>query len=174
MEPTPQLMRDTMRFWASGVSVVTSVYDGLRCGMTVSAFNSLSLEPPQVLICLYKDTNVAKRIQESGLFAVSILDAEQATLSDRFAGRIPLGPDGDRFDGVPTFEAETGAPVLTNALAWVDCRVQSIHDGGTHWIVVGEVVSAGHREGDPLVYFNRRYHELQPVKEPLLERPKTV
>ncbi len=167
MEPTPQLMRDTMRFWASGVSVVTSVHDGLHCGMTVSAFNSLSLEPPQVLICLFKATSVARRIQESRLFAVSVLDADHAGISDRFAGRVPLGPDGDRFDGVPTFEAETGAKILADALAWVDCRVASIHDGGTHWIIVGEVLSAGHDEGDPLVYFNRSYHELQAQKERL-------
>jgi flavin reductase (DIM6/NTAB) family NADH-FMN oxidoreductase RutF len=158
----PQQLRDTMRLWASGVSIVTSTLDGQNTGMTVSAFNSLSLEPPMILVCMYKDTLTAQMVRDSGVLAVNILGDDQAYLSDRFSGRIPLADGEDRFDSVATSAAVTGAPILTNSLAWVDCRVQAVHDGGTHWIVVGEVVATDHRAENqaPLVYFDRAYRAL--------------
>lgn len=156
-----EALRDTLRFWASGVSIVTTFADGSRSGMTVSSFNSISLEPPLVLVCLLKDTITARQVKESGHFAVSILSEDDSYLSDRFAGRIPLAQGEDRFDGVETFTAETGSPILKQAIAWLDCTVYAIHDGGTHWIVVGLVAAAGHTEPNaPLIYFNRGYHHL--------------
>ncbi|MDZ4770138.1 MAG: flavin reductase family protein [Chloroflexota bacterium] len=165
-------LRDTLRLWGSGVCVVTSVHDDdsghHRTGMTVSAFNSLSLEPPMVLVCLNKDTHTTQMIEQSNVFAVSILADSQAHLSDRFAGRVPLPNNEDRFEGVPILTADTGSPILTDALAWMDCRVQQRHDGGTHWIVLGEVLATGQRVGmataAPLIYYNRGYHTL-PVNE---------
>ncbi|MBK8025658.1 MAG: flavin reductase family protein [Chloroflexi bacterium] len=157
-------MRDTLRFWASGVSVVTTAHDDENghhiAGMTVSAFNSLSLEPPLVLTCLNKDTTSAHLIKASGLLAVSILTSEQAYLSDRFAGRVPLASNEDRFDGIPIFTAVTGAPILRGALAWLDCHVRTIQDGSTHWIVISEVLAAGHIDASavPLLYYNRAYN----------------
>lgn len=158
----PQHMRDTMRLWASGVSIVTSTLDGQHTGMTVSAFNSLSLEPPMVLVCMYKDTLTAQMVRDAGVLAINILGDDQAYLSDRFAGRVPLADGEDRFDGVATISAVTGAPILSDSLAWVDCRVQAVHDGGTHWIAVGEVLATGHRDANqaPLVYFDRGYRTL--------------
>ncbi|MBL8131135.1 MAG: flavin reductase family protein [Anaerolineae bacterium] len=156
-------MRDTLRFWGSGVSVVTTAHDDTEghqiAGMTVSAFNSLSLDPPLVLTCLSKDTTTAQLIEKSGILAVSILAHEQAPLSDRFAGRIPLASNEDRFDGVPIFTAVTGSPILRGALAWLDCRVHAMHDGSTHWIVISEVLADGHIESGavPLLYYNRTY-----------------
>ena len=84
-------MRDTLRLWASGVAVVSTSDSSCRAGMTVSAFNSLSLDPPTILVCLQKDTRTAEVIQSSGIFAVSILGADQAYVSDRFAGRDIFG-----------------------------------------------------------------------------------
>ena len=111
--------------------------------MTVSTFNSLSLEPPQILVCLAKASVTTDLILTSRVLAVSILSSEQAHLSDRFSGRIELAPREDRFDGVSTMTAVTGSPILSEALAWIDCRVTAVHDGSTHWIVVGAVVAAG-------------------------------
>lgn len=154
-------MRDTLRLWASGVAVVTTQCEDQRAGMTVSAFNSLSLEPPLILVCLYKTTTTAKTIHECGHFAVSFLSEDQAYIADRFAGRVPLQENEDRFDGIALHTAVTGAPVLSDALAWLDCRVEQVHDGSTHWIVIGEVMAAGRRDGEaPLVYFNRNYRSL--------------
>lgn len=158
----PEAMRDTLRFWASGVSVVTSAAGEESNGLTVSAFNSLSLEPPLILVCVHKDSNTIPMIEESGIFAVSILNSEQAHLSDRFAGRIPLAEGEDRFTGVDTFTAMTGAPILKDAVAWLDCRVHTRHDGSTHWIYIGQVVATG-RSTDtesPLLYFDRNYREV--------------
>jgi flavin reductase (DIM6/NTAB) family NADH-FMN oxidoreductase RutF len=157
-------MRDTLRLWASGVTVVTSQHDSQRAGMTVSAFNSLSLEPPLVLVCLFKDTRLAQMVTDSRIFAISILNAEQAALSDRFAGRVPLAEGEDRFDSVTTTTAVTGSPILTDALAWLDCRVHALHDGGTHWIVVGAVQATGqHYDAHPapLIYYNRAYRQME-------------
>ena len=156
-------MRDTLRLWASGVTVVTSRQGEQRAGMTVSAFSSLSLEPPLVVVCVYKDTLVSEMIQASGKFAVSILHADQSYLSDRFSGRIPLGPDEDRFDGVSFTQGKDGSPVLTDAIAWLDCRLHARHDGATHWIFIGEVQATQRRLTDnaPLLYFDRDYRQLE-------------
>lgn len=164
-------LRDTLRFWSSGVTVVaTTAADQERnyAGMTVSAFNSVSLEPPQILVCLAKDTTTANTLLRSQVFSVSMLSGDQAALSDRFAGRVDLPANGDRFDGVPITTAVTGAPILQEALAWLDCRVAAIHDGGSHWIVVGGVVASGHKDAPPpppLVYFNRAYYALTPEQD---------
>ena len=162
MSINPDEMRDTLRFWPSGVTVVTTSDGERRAGMTVSAFSSLCLEPPLVVICIYKDTLVGAMIQETGRFGVSILHEDQSYLSDRFSGRIPLAPGEDRFDGVSVSQGKDGSPVLTDAIAWLDCRLHAQHDGGTHWIFVGQVVATQRRLTDnaPLIYFDRDYRTL--------------
>ncbi|MDL1902613.1 flavin reductase family protein [Anaerolineae bacterium CFX9] len=158
---TAQQMRDTMRLWASGVSVVTSANEHGRSGMTVSAFNSLSLEPPLILVCLSKEANTAHLVTETGCFGVSFLGEQHAQLSDRFAGRIEPPAGGDRFTGLNVLHAETGVPLLADAVAWLDCKVHQIHDGSTHWIVIGEVLATGQGATEmPLLYYNRKYRAL--------------
>jgi flavin reductase (DIM6/NTAB) family NADH-FMN oxidoreductase RutF len=163
----PQALRETMRLWASGVSVVTTAHGEQRSGLTVSAFNSLSLQPPMVLICLHKDSHSIPMIDESGVFAVSFLNSEQQIISDRFAGRIPFAEGEDRFTGVLTHIAATGSPIISDAIAWVDCKVASKHDGSTHWIYIGEVQATGQNSltTAPLLYFDRAYRTMQ--REPV-------
>lgn len=157
----PTTMRDTLRFWASGVAIVTTAHGRSRAGMTVSAFNSLSLEPPLILICLHKDAGTAQLIRESNQFAVSILGNDHAYLSDRFAGRIPLAENEDRFDGVPLISAVTGSPILSESVAWLDCKVHEVFDGSTHWIITGLAVAAGRGTSEaPLIYYDRNYRML--------------
>ncbi len=160
-------LRDTLRLWGSGVSIVTTAHttpDGVttRAGMTVSAFNSLSLEPPMILVCLNKEATAMHTLDQSNVFAVSILAENQAHLSDRFSGRVPVASHADRFEGVETYTVHTGSPIIQDALAWLDCRVHQRHDGNTHWIIVGEVLATGQHAdiGAPLIYFNRNYHTL--------------
>jgi flavin reductase (DIM6/NTAB) family NADH-FMN oxidoreductase RutF len=162
----PQILRLTMRQWATGVTVVTSVAGADRSGMTVSSFTSVSLEPPTVLVCLNKNTHTHALVAKSGVYAISLLAANQEALSNRFAG---FEPDlEDRFDGVPIATAETGAPLLVGALAWLDCRVKQSVDTSTHTIYIGEVVDVQvHSEDEPLIYHNRRYRllvDLPPAK----------
>lgn len=159
----PQLLRTTLRYWASGVTIVTTKLGDQRGGMTVSAFNSLSLEPAQIVICLNKDASSMPLLKESGIFAVNILATHQNAISDLFGGRIKLEEGKDRFDGLSLKTAATGAPILTDALAYLDCRVKSTHDGETHWIIIGEVLATEVQSEPhaPLVYYNRGYRKLE-------------
>ena len=143
--------------FASGVTVVTTVQDGKLRGVTVSAFSSVSLNPPLVMVCLANESESKDWIAESGIFAVNILSDEQEFLSERFAARAPIV--NARFDGVPYHTAITGSPILADSLAWYDCRVEAMHDGGDHTIFIGRVEAVGFgAEGkSPLVYFANRY-----------------
>jgi flavin reductase (DIM6/NTAB) family NADH-FMN oxidoreductase RutF len=151
--------KQAMSFWASGVSVVTTQWNGENFGLTASSFNSVSLEPTLVSVNLAKSLYTHALVQQSGTFAVSILAADQADLGLRFAGLIP--EIEDRFEGLKTKVAVTGCPILLGCLAWVDCRVVHGFEAGDHTIFVGEVLEAGAQaEGQPLLYYNRDWRYL--------------
>jgi flavin reductase (DIM6/NTAB) family NADH-FMN oxidoreductase RutF len=156
----PDTMRQAMRFWATGVTVVTTEFSGERHGMTVSSFTSVSLEPPLVLVSLQNDTRTAALVQRSGVFGVTLLLENQAQISDRFAGR-EQGVD-DRFDGLETFCLESNAPLLKEGLAALDCRVVATYPIATHTLFVGQIIAArSAKEGRPLLYFNRAYRAIK-------------
>lgn len=153
-------LRRAMRAWASGVTVVTAAHDGVRHGMTVSSFTSVSLDPPLVLVSLQTATRTHALVERSGHFGVTILSAAQAGLSDRFAGRVPDAED--RLAGLETETLVSGAPLLAGGLAQLDCRVRQAIPAGGNTLFLGEVL--GLRVGEtrrPLVYFDRGYRELK-------------
>ncbi len=154
---TDQTLRKMRSLFASGVAVVTTVHEGKLRGITVSAFASVSLDPPLVLICLASESESKDWIAESGIFVVNLLSDEQEFLSERFAARAPIV--NARFDGVSYHTALTGSPILADSLAWYDCRIEATHDGGDHTIFIGRVEAVGYgAEGrQPLVYFANRY-----------------
>jgi flavin reductase (DIM6/NTAB) family NADH-FMN oxidoreductase RutF len=153
-------LRQTMRFWATGVTVVTAAHAGVQHGMTVSAFTSLTLTPPQVLISLAQNSRTHGLITHAQAFGVTILAANQQEISERFAGRV--ADEADRLAGLETFPLVTGAPMLAGGLAHLDCRVSSSLDCGASTIFIGEVVAAQSvQDGVPLLYFNRDYRELK-------------
>ncbi|MFQ3536974.1 MAG: flavin reductase family protein [Aggregatilineales bacterium] len=155
-------LRATMRQWVTGVTVVTTAFEGVRAGMTVSSFTSVSLEPPTILVCLNKNAFAHNLVKQAGIFGVSLLASEQAALSQRFAGLEP-GLSGDRFEGVPYIIAKTGAPLLEGVVGMLDCVVSAAHDASTHTIYIGEVVYAqAFPERKPLIYYNRQYQNLVP------------
>ncbi|PJF31810.1 MAG: flavin reductase [Candidatus Thermofonsia Clade 1 bacterium] len=155
-------LRATMRQWVTGVTVVTTAFEGVRVGMTVSSFTSVSLEPPTVLVCLNKNAFAHDFVQRAGVFGVSLLSSDQAALSQRFAGLDP-SITGDRFEGVPYITAKTGAPLLEGGVGVLDCVVRAAHEASTHTIYIGEVVYAqAFPERVPLIYYNRQYHNLVP------------
>ena len=159
--PHAEGLRAAMRRWPSGVTVVAASHAGKRAGMTVSAFLSVSLDPPTVLVSLEEGTEPLALAREALAFAVSILREGSDLVSGRFAGfGLPKG--ADRFEGSPVSPRVTGAPVLDAAIAWIDCRLAATHATGTHVLVLGEVVASGVAPGDakPLVYWDRAYRGL--------------
>ncbi len=157
-----QAFRDVLRHFPAGVTVVTVMTPEGRRGMTVSAFASVSPSPPLVAVILDSHHSLHPLLDQGVTegFAVNILAEDQAELSQRFA----FVKDQDRFAVGSWGEAETGAPVLEEALAWLDCRLYDKLRAGTHTIFVGEVVASrvGRPEETPLVYWNRGYRRISP------------
>lgn len=157
--------RDALRHFPAGVTIVTVKAAGEIHGLTVSAFCSVSPSPPLIAVVIdHRHTAHPFLEEEEAVFAVSILGEDQRELSDRFA----WVKDEDRFDAGDWQTAATGAPILGDALAWLDCTVRSRHTAGSHTIYVGEVqASAVVRAGrEPLVYWNRGYRKLQTHEPP--------
>lgn len=144
--------------WASGVTVVTCRQGGHVHGMTASAFCSVSLEPPLVLVCVARHHLTHEYIQEQGVFGIHILGADMEEISDRCAGF--RGEVGHQLDDVPLRSAGTGAPILEGALAWMDCTLWRAYDGGDHTIFVGELQAGGVGDGTPLLWFRRGYRHV--------------
>lgn len=150
--------RSVMSRFATGVTVATTCEGTRRLGITVNAFASVSLDPPLVLICIERASRIHQVFLESRIFAVNILSQEQEAISACFAGNSDCRYN--EFCGVSSHAVATGAPVLDDAIGFVDCRVVNVFDGGDHSIFVGHVEALGAREGDPLLYFHSRYARL--------------
>lgn len=150
--------KKAMQLWASGVCVVTTQSEqmGLQ-GMTVTAFSSVSVEPPQILVCLNDSAETGEGIQESQCFAVNILNADQQDASNQFAGG---SSQEQRFENTAWEAGTTGAPVLIDSLMSLECKVVERVRAGTHWIVIGEVQVSTLRSGDPLLYYRGAYRQL--------------
>ncbi len=155
----PQRFKAALRRWASGVTIVTTRSGEQRLGMTVSAFSSVSLDPPLVLVCADKKAKTRPVIAEAGVFAVNVLAADQQELSNRFATD---GNEAVRFDGLDCGGGESGAPWLPETAAVLDCRLAATHDAGDHVIFVGEVLDAAVSEREPLLYCDAAYRALAP------------
>ncbi|HEY0607209.1 MAG TPA: flavin reductase family protein [Herpetosiphonaceae bacterium] len=148
--------RRIMGHFASGVTVVTVCREGTCHGITVSSFCSLSLEPPLVLICIDRRYTSHEKIQQSEAFAINILAEDGEWLSRHFASR-----DDDKFAKVGYHTGESGAPLLDEALATIECRLVDQFPGGDHTIFVGQVLAmSAQDEGRPLLYFRSGYHKL--------------
>ncbi len=146
--------RAAMSQMASGVTIITMSSNGADHGFTASSFTSLSLDPMLVLVCVVRGQRSHVLLEQAGHYAVNILRSSQRELGQRFAGALLL----DRFTGIEVARAATGAPILADSLAWLDCRVRDVLPGGDHSIFVGEVLAAhAPGGGDALVYHNRRW-----------------
>ncbi len=142
--------------FASGVTVVTTKDDdGKLYGLTVSAFCSVSLEPPLILVCIEKTTGSHRALKEGDFFAVNILKESQQHYSDQFASYLP-----DKFDGIEFEINENGIPILQNTLANLECRLVNACGGGDHTIFVGEIEKSRISDGKPLIYFHGNYRKM--------------
>jgi flavin reductase (DIM6/NTAB) family NADH-FMN oxidoreductase RutF len=147
--------RRVIGHFATGVAVITTCRDdGSECGLTVSAVASVSLNPTLVLACVDHASETHGWLQRAGFFAANVLEEGRGeTLARRFAG----SGQEDKFRGLAWHAERSGAPVLDDALAWLDCRVTAALPGGDHTIFVGEVLAADAREGTPLLYYRGGY-----------------
>jgi flavin reductase (DIM6/NTAB) family NADH-FMN oxidoreductase RutF len=145
--------------FASGVTVVTTRVSEGAYGVTVSSFASLSLNPLLVTVSINRSSPLLEYVRSAGAFAVSVLSSDQQQVADYFAagGRTPE-PAG--FTTVPTTARQTSAPIIDGCLSWFDCTVEDVLRGGDHEILVGRVVAAGGRTGEPLVYWSGGYRAL--------------
>jgi len=149
--------RSALSRFASGVTVVTTKDgEGKQFGITVSAFCSVSLDPPLVLICIEKITGSHHAFEESGRFTVNILASNETGISEHFASLIE-----DKFAGIEHAVDEHGIPILPGSLATLQCRLFKSLDGGDHSIFLGEVEHVIVRDAEPLLYFKGGYHRIQ-------------
>lgn len=151
-------LRTVMGRFTTGVAVVASMRDGEPVAMTANALASVSLDPPLVLFCPDKESKTLRGILDAGVFAINVLHDGQEDLARRFAASGPKD-----FDGVAWRPAHTGAPILKDCLAWLDCSIWAQHDGGDHLILVGLVKAAEiNADRPPLVFYRSGYHTIAP------------
>ncbi|MDT8405831.1 MAG: flavin reductase family protein [Methylococcales bacterium] len=147
-----------LRLWASGVTVITTHAEGQEPkGMTATSFTSVSLAPPQILVCLQQAADTAQAVHANQAFAVNILTQQQDTVSNLFAGGAG---QSDRFAQVPWHSGTLGQPVLTESLATLECNVVDMVKAGTHWVVIGEVQAIQQGDDQPLLYYCGSYRNL--------------
>ena len=153
----PEEFRRVLGHFASGVTVITACdKDGRPTGLTASAFTSVSLEPPLILVCVDHKAQSYPALSASKVFAVNILGLEQEAVSRRFA----TTKIDNKFDGVPFTLSPLGLPLIDNALAQLECAIVNVHLEGDHTIFVGRVERSYAGDGLPLVYYRGRYDRL--------------
>jgi len=154
--------RDTLGTFATGVTVLTTLAaDGQPIGVTISSFNSVSLDPPLILWSLSLSSPNIEAFQNASHYSVNILAADQQALSNRFAS-----PRNDRFADIPTQPGLSGIPLIEGCCAWFECSNEAHYPGGDHLIFVGRVERfAQGAAKSPLVFHNARYRQLDDIPD---------
>ncbi|HEY0294684.1 MAG TPA: flavin reductase family protein [Bordetella sp.] len=156
--------RTTLGHFATGVTLITTqAADGSPVGLTVSSFNSVSLNPPLVLWSLGMSSSSLAAMQQCERYVIHVLSAEQIALARRFA----TGTAAERFTGLALARAPSGTLMLAGeSAAWFECRNRSRYQEGDHYIMVGEVEHCGYSDAPPLV-FHAGGFDLTPRQQPL-------
>jgi 3-hydroxy-9,10-secoandrosta-1,3,5(10)-triene-9,17-dione monooxygenase reductase component len=149
--------REVLGHFATGVTVVTALEEGVPVGFTCQSFAALSLDPPMVILAPARSSTSWPRIAQAGAFCVNILEEHQEVLARTFAVS-----GGDKFDGVGWSQGVTGSPVITGSLAVVECQLGDIFDGGDHELVTGHVVAIDVGEGNPLIFYRSGFGRFAP------------
>ncbi len=158
----PRAFRQVLGQFCTGITVITTMVDGVPHGFACQSFAALSLDPPLVLFCPTRASRSWKAIQASGVFCVNILSEQQREVCVRFGSREP-----DKFAGVDWTPSGLGSPVLGGSLAHIDCTVASVHDGGDHFVVFGSVRSLSEVptvKPRPLLFYRGEYTGIEPDK----------
>lgn len=154
------IFRNVVGHFASGVTVITTVVDGVLYGTTASAVSSLSMEPPMMLACLNRASSTHDRVVAAGYFGINILADDQSALAFHFGRK-----GEDKFATVPHTISPEGIPLIDGALATIVCKVNETATGGTHTIFLGLATSAEAHDRQPLAYYRGTMGRLEPVKE---------
>jgi 3-hydroxy-9,10-secoandrosta-1,3,5(10)-triene-9,17-dione monooxygenase reductase component len=152
----PELMREVLGHFASGVTVVTAVTGEGPIGFTCQSFSSLSLDPPLVAFAPARTSTTWPRLRDAGRFCVNVLAEEQSGLSRQFARS-----GTDKFAGVSWAPSPYGSPVLDGVVAWIDATLEAEHDGGDHTIAVARVLDLGADASRTPLLFHRGAYGLQ-------------
>jgi flavin reductase (DIM6/NTAB) family NADH-FMN oxidoreductase RutF len=163
------VFRDAMGHFVSGVTVVTTVHEGVPLGTTVSAFTSLSMEPPMLLVCMNTTSETGRAVEAVGEFTVNLLSDDQTDLAMRFASRSSA-----KFDGVSLVSEEGEHPVLAGALGSIRCKVVDTSSGGTHRILIAQAMSVQISGGNPLTYFRGGFGSFTPWESDRRQRVGAV
>jgi flavin reductase (DIM6/NTAB) family NADH-FMN oxidoreductase RutF len=168
--------RKVIGLFATGVTVLIAEKDGEVRGMTANAVTSLSLDPTLLIVCPSKASRFAQMLETGANFSVNILGDHQEQDSNFFAGTQEGGLDKEDACGLENWSAPHAMPRLRDCIGAMACRVQQMHEGGDHWIVVGEVLDLYQHEAEPwpLLFFEGGYHHpsrmagqhLQPAADP--------
>jgi 3-hydroxy-9,10-secoandrosta-1,3,5(10)-triene-9,17-dione monooxygenase reductase component len=140
--------REVLGHFATGITIVTALEEGIPVGFSCQSFAALSLDPPMVVLAPARTSTSWPRIRAAGSFCVNILGEHQEAVCRAFAIS-----GGDKFSGVGWRPGLTGAPMIDNSLAIVECELGDIFEGGDHEIVIGRVVALEVGEGGPLLFY---------------------
>ena len=157
----PNLFRQVLGRFATGVTVITVCKDDVKRGMTANAFTSVSLNPPLILVSVDKKADTHGLMMEAEAFCVNILPEHRREWSDWWAGKAPK--DVDQFANMPYSTKATGSPVLDDCLGYIDCKVWARYEGGDHTLFVGEVQEAAVNNDPnlkPLLFFASKYRKV--------------
>jgi 3-hydroxy-9,10-secoandrosta-1,3,5(10)-triene-9,17-dione monooxygenase reductase component len=149
--------REVLGHFATGITIVTALEEGVPVGFSCQSFAALSLDPPMVILAPARSSTSWPRIAQAGAFCVNILEEHQEALCRSFAIS-----GGDKFEGVGWSPGITGAPVIDGSLAVVECRLGDIFDGGDHELVTGHVVAMEIGEGSPLLFYRSGFGRFAP------------
>jgi flavin reductase (DIM6/NTAB) family NADH-FMN oxidoreductase RutF len=156
LQDTGEGLKQLMRSYPQAVTVVTTANRGEPFGVTVSAFSTISLDPPLVMVSMTKGTAAHDVISGASHFAVNILAADQAKISERFAGRSESHKFS--FEGLAVEKAENGCTLIRTAVGHIECTRASSHDEGDHTVIMGKVTRVKHsHDAPPLLYYKRGY-----------------
>lgn len=146
--------RTVLGNFPTGVTVVTAVDDGEPAGLAIGSFTSVSLDPPLVAFCPDKRSSSWPHIEAAGAFCVNILAEDQVDVCNAFAGK-----SDDKFGEVTWDTTHLGSPRIADSLAWIDCSLDAVHDGGDHFLVVGRVneLEVERPDSGPLLFFRGGY-----------------
>jgi flavin reductase (DIM6/NTAB) family NADH-FMN oxidoreductase RutF len=161
-EEESTLLRKLLGKFATGVTIVTSKYEGKYYGLTVNSFTSLSISPPMILISVNRTSESYPSLIRGRKFAVSFLSENQESLSSKFATDY-LGSE-ERFKGVKVKEGKTGSPIIEDSLGFVECEVVEDHPVSDHQIFIAKIINGSLlSDGEPLVFYGSKYRRLKPA-----------
>lgn len=145
-----------MSLFPSGVVIATTISkDGKKCGFTASAFSSLSLDPPLILVCLAESADCYNSFITNDKFAVNVVGHEQHDLAFKFATK-----GAEKFDGNEFITGDSGLPIITDCIFSLECTTRHTYPGGDHKILVGEVEHAKINNGTPSVWYQGSFRDL--------------